>query len=46
MQVEGCKYLPDYKRPFSSCNRNEEWPHRDLPCYNESEKERIENSCE
>ena len=39
MQVHGCKYLQDYRRPFSSCKPNEEWPHVALPCYNESEKE-------
>ena len=29
----------DYKRPFSSCKSNEEWPHIALQCYNESEVE-------
>ena len=27
-----------YRRPFSSCKPNEEWAHKALPCYNESEK--------
>ena len=39
MQVHGCKYLQEYRRPSSSCKPNEEWPHRAVPCYNESEKE-------
>ena len=34
MQVNGYKYLQDYRRPFSSFKPNEA-----LLCYNESEKE-------
>ena len=37
MQVDGYKYLQDYKRPFSSCKPNEEWTHIALTCCNESE---------
>ena len=39
MQVHRYKYLQDYRRPFSSCKSNKEWPHIALPCYIESEKE-------
>ena len=34
-----CKYILNYRRPFSSCKANEVSPHIHLPCYNESEKE-------
>ena len=33
MQVHRNKYLQDYRRPFSSCKPDEEWPHIVLPCY-------------
>ena len=39
MQVHRHKYLQDYRRPFSSCKPNEEWPYIALTCYNESEEE-------
>ena len=39
MQVHQYKYLQDYRRPFSRCKPNEEWPHIALLRYNESEKE-------
>ena len=39
MNVHGYDYLQDYRRPFSSCKPNKEWPHIGLPCCNESEKE-------
>ena len=45
MQVYRYKYLQDYRKPFSSCKTNEEWPHAALPCYNENEKELFYMKC-
>ena len=39
MQVHRYKYLLDYRKPFSSCEPNEEWPHITLLCSNESKTE-------
>ena len=39
MQFHQYKSLQDYRRPFSICKPNEEWPHIALPCHNEREKE-------
>ena len=36
------RHLQDYRRPFSSCKSNEEWPYITIPYYNESEKELFE----
>ena len=39
MEVDGNKYLQDYRSLFSSCKPYEEWTHIALTCYNDSEKE-------
>ena len=38
MQVHRYKHLQDYRKPFSSCKPNEEWPRIALSWYNENEK--------